>query len=71
MLVSDVCFPLHCVGGVWIVFWYGLDRGSRLGDPGEVWATWSLAQVRGTRLSEVARRTWKFWARYLAQARCF
>jgi len=36
MLVSDVCFPLHCVGGVWIVFWYGLDRGSRLGDPGEV-----------------------------------
>jgi len=26
MLVSDVCFPLHCVGSVWIVFWYGFGE---------------------------------------------
>ena len=50
---------------------WALICGSRLGDPREVWATWFLAQARGTRLSEVARRTWKFYAWYLAQARCF
>ena len=53
------------------VLFLGLVCVSRLGDQGQSWATWSLAQARDTRPSEVARKPGRFSARLLTQARGF
>jgi len=49
------CLSESCRVSLWV-----LVHGSRLGDQEKGLATWSLAQVRGTRISRVARKPESF-----------